>query len=110
VKEGTGVWLGWPDGGGAVAVVWAGTGVAGAVVAGPGDPVGLTVGAAVVAGRDGVAVCGSGVWGGAGDALWIGVLIGAGVSGYDDDGMPEVNPPPVLTGPEAGRVAKYPCS
>ena len=116
VKDGTGAWLGWPDGGGPVSVVSVGSGVAGAVVAVPalglsvGVASGRPVGTAVVARLDGVVGCGIGVWVGAWDAFGISVLVGAGVSVFGDDGLPGVDPPPVLTGPVAGDVAKSPCS
>jgi hypothetical protein len=116
VVDGTGASLGWPDGVGPVSVVSVGPGVAGAVVTVPtlglsvGVAIGITVGTAVVTGLDGVVGCGAGVWGGAWDALWIGVLVGAGVVACGDDGVPGVDPPPLLTGPAAGNVAKSPCS
>jgi hypothetical protein len=85
VKDGTGPGLGGPDDVGPVAVVPVGPGVAGAVVVGAalglsvGVFVGLAVGAAVVAGLDGFVGGDVGVWDGAGGALWIDVLVGAGV-------------------------------
>jgi hypothetical protein len=99
--DGTGAWVGWPDGVGPVSVVSVGSGV--------GVAVGFTVGTAVVAGLDGVVGCGAGVWVGAGDALWVGVLVGAGVSARGDD-VPGTDPPPLLAGPAAGDVAKSPRS
>lgn len=115
VADGIGAWLGWPDGVGpvsVVSVVSVGVGVAGAIVVVPalgpsvGVAVGFTVGAVAVAGLDGAVGCGVGVWAGAWDALWIGVLVGAG----GDDGVTGVDPPPWLTGPAVGTVAKSPCS
>lgn len=85
MKDGTGPGLGWPDDVGPGAVVPVGSGDAGAVVDGlalglsVGVLVGLAVGAAVVAGLDGFVGCDVGVRGGAGGALWIDVLVGAGV-------------------------------
>lgn len=116
VKDGTGVWLGWLDGGGPVSVVSVGPGAAGDDVAVPtlglsvGVALGVTVGTAVVTGFDGVVGCGAGVRDGAGDALRTGVLAGAGVSAPSDDGVPGADPPPVLPGADAGNVAKSPCS
>lgn len=137
VADGTGVWLGWPDGvdpvsgapvgvgvvsGDAVGVGVA-DGVAAGGVVGPsvGVAVGVTVGLAVAAGLDGAVgrgagVCEAGVW--AGVALWVGVLVGAGVLACGDFAVRGVDPPPlsgVATGPAvgtapAGTVAKSPCS
>lgn len=116
VADGTGAWLGLPDGVGPVSAVSVGAGVAGAVVAVPtlgpavGVAVGFTVGAVAVAGLDGAVGCGVGVWAGAWDALWVGVLVGAGASACADDGVPGVDPPPLPTGPAVGTVANSPCS
>jgi hypothetical protein len=98
--DGAGVWLRWPDGVGPVPVESVGAGVGGTGVA-----VGFTDGVAAVAGLDGAVRCAVGVW--------IGVLVGAGDSARDDDGVPGVDPPPlpgVPTGPVVVTVAKSPCS
>src|SRR5215475_14241203 len=99
--DGTGAWLGWPDGVAPVSVVSVGAGADGAVVVGfalgPSVcvAVGLTVGVAAVAGLDGAVDRGAGVWTGA--VLWTGVLAGAPARG--DDGGPAADPPPLSTDP-----------